>query len=201
MRLGRNVARTFLEYYRFTNVLPTPIVTDVSTRKGRPKTHRARSRIRNNELKVRPKTTRTNAPISYTDLSICYESGGGSSNEGSPIRYPATGATGGFYGYSFGKRQTGNIYLNQDQFSLLTIQSSKFNNLDFTNEYKVKMSTKSTKNTTGGIGGGSMTVDGRAKTAETLNIPPKPYLSIIDFNQLTRGGLDAATKNTKSPKK
>lgn len=34
----------------------------------------------------------------------------------------------------------------------------------------------------------------RARSPETLNIPPKPYLSIIDFNQLTRGGLEEATK-------
>lgn len=84
MRLGRNVCRTFLEYYRFTNVLPTPLVPELSSRKSRPKTHRSRSRIRN-EVKPRPKTTRVYAPITYKDLSINYDSG--SSNEGSPVRY------------------------------------------------------------------------------------------------------------------
>ena len=34
---------------------------------------------------------------------------------------------------------------------------------------------------------------------EIVNMPPKPYLSIIDFNLLTRGGLEEAT--SKSPEK
>lgn len=84
MRLGRNVCRTLLEYYRFTNVLPAPLVPEISSRKSRPKTHRSRSRVRN-EVKPRPKTTRVYAPITYKDLSINYDSG--SSNEGSPVRY------------------------------------------------------------------------------------------------------------------
>lgn len=191
MRLGRNIARTFLEYYRFTSVLPTPPVTEINSRRGRPKTHRSRNRSKvRNEVKVRPKTTRYYAPISYTDLSICYDST--TSNEGSPTRY-------GNFGNSFGKRQTGNIYLNQDQFSLLTIQSSKFNNLDFSNEYN-KSSANNAKvhSTTLTAKSKTVTIDSRAKTAETtVNVPPKPYLSIIDFNQLTRGGLDAATKSEK----
>lgn len=32
------------------------------------------------------------------------------------------------------------------------------------------------------------------RTIETVNVPPKPCLSIIDFNQITRGGLEQATK-------
>uniref|UniRef100_A0A1B0CAC9 Peptidase M14 domain-containing protein n=1 Tax=Lutzomyia longipalpis TaxID=7200 RepID=A0A1B0CAC9_LUTLO len=123
MRLGRNLARTFLEYYRFINVLPVPLASEVRSKRGRPKTHcaRARSRIRR-EVQARPKTTRTYAPISYKDLSVCYDSD--TSYEGSPIRSN-------YYGYGFGTRSTGNIYLNQDQFSLLHIQASKFNTLDF----------------------------------------------------------------------
>lgn len=92
---------------------------------------------------------------------------------------------GGYYGYSFGKRNTGNIYLNYDQFSLLTIQSSKFNNLDFQNEYKLSSKLPDKPR---------MSTHMRTKSPEVLNVPPKPYLSIIDFNQLTRGGLEEATK-------
>lgn len=178
MRLGRNVIRTFLIYYRFTNVLPIPPVTELHTRRGRPKTHRPRTRSRHRDTLARPKTTRSYAPISYTDLAIGYDST--SSNDVSPVRQS-------YHGYGFGKRSTGNAFLNQDQFSLTAIQASKFNNLDFSSEYKT--TTKSTKS--------KVTIDSRAKTAEILNIPPKPYLSIIDFNQLTRGGLDEATGKIK----
>ncbi|XP_059618270.1 cytosolic carboxypeptidase 6 [Phlebotomus argentipes] len=180
MRLGRNLARTFLEYYRFINVLPVPLTSEVRSKRGRPKTHcaRARSRIRR-EVQTRPKTTRTYAPISYKDLSVCYDSD--TSYEGSPIRNN-------YHGYGFGTRSTGNIYLNQDQFSLLHIQSSKFNTLDFSNELRPRASTKSPP---------------RIRTAfnkndDNVTLPPKPYLTIIDFNQLTRGGLEQAAKTKTS---
>lgn len=179
MRFGRNVVRSLFEYYRFTNVLVIPMMTELGTRKGRPKTHQPRRRRRRitPEVKPRPKTTRANAPISYNDLSIRYDS---SDDEGSPIR------CGVYHGYGFGTRQTGNIYMNNDQFSLLAIQSAKFNNLDFSNDIRTqflpKIKTAMTASSTNN------------RTIETLNVPPKPYLSIIDFNQITRGGLEQATK-------
>ncbi|KAJ6633180.1 hypothetical protein Bhyg_16281 [Pseudolycoriella hygida] len=188
MRFGRNVTRTIFEYYRFTNVLTIPLMTEINPRKGRPKTHRPRGRSRvKQEVKLRPKTTRVNAPISYTDLSIRYDSE--SSNDGSPIRY-------GQYGYGFGTRSSGNIYMNMnhDQFSLLAIQSSKFNNLDFSNDFKGPALPKIHATITSTV---NLTKNGN----ETLNIPPKPCLSIIDFNQLTRGGLEQATKKFNEEKK
>lgn len=185
MRFGRNVARTIFEYYRFTNVLIIPITMEIGSRKGRPKTHRPRGRSRlRAEVKIRPKTTRTNAPISYTDLSIRYDSS--TSNEGSPFR----AGQGQHYGYGFGARQTGNIYMNQDQFSLSVIQSSKFNNLDFTNEFKSQIDLPRLPLQTP-INSFAL---GRSREIAPLNVPPKPYLSIIDFNQLTRGGLERAQK-------
>lgn len=174
MRFGRNVARSIFEYYRFTNVLIIPMYTQLSTRKGRPKTHRPRTRRRiSPDTRPRPKTTRTGAPISYNDLSIRYESCS-SNEEGSPVRYG-----GGHHG--FGTRQTGNIYMNQDQFSLLAIQSAKFSQLDFTAEPRAlpKIKTASSEMT-------RMTV-----------VAPKPCLSIIDFNQITIGGLEMATRRSK----
>lgn len=183
MRFGRNVARTIFEYYRFTNVLVIPMYTELSTRKGRPKTHRPRTRRRiSPEVKPRPKTTRTNAPISYNDLSIRYESC--SSNEGSPVRY------GGHHGYGFGTRQTGNIYMNNDQFSLLAIQASKFNQLDFSSEFKSLPKIKT-----------AQTVSSHMRTIDTtVTVAPKPCLSIIDFNQITRGGLEKATRRSDEAK-
>ena len=182
------------------------MANEISTRKGRPKTHHARSRRRiSPEVKPRPKTTRTNAPISYNDLSIRYDSS--TSNEGSPVRY------GIYNGYGFGTRQTGNIYMNNDQFSLLAIQSSKFNNLDFSNDITIiPPSTMSTMTAGGGTTLSTTQFLPKIKTAMTassantnnlltrqtdaaqVTIAPKPYLSIIDFNQITRGGLEQATK-------
>lgn len=199
MRFGRNIARTFLEYYRFTNILNIPMVSELKPRKGRPKTHRSRNRRRvKPDVKPRPRTTRTNAPISYTDLGINYDSS--TSNEGSPVRY------------GFGSRGNANIYMNVlpqdtklDQFSLIAIQSSKFNSLAFTtNEFRQmslpKPTTPASKqqnqlmasNKDGAVS--VLTAPTRLfNDVTTVNIAPKPYLSIIDFNQLTRGGLERAT--------
>lgn len=217
MRFGRNVGRTFFEYYRFTNVLNIPMVTELKPRKGRPRTHRSRTRRRvKPDVKPRPRTTRTNAPISYTDLGMQYDSS--TSNEGSPVRY------------GFGSRGNANIYMNimpqdtkHDQFSLINIQASKFDNLEFTtNEFKQMYIPK--RGTDGGANkqlmastmaavataaaaaaaAAALAKDGTMASVltaptrlfndvTTVNIAPKPYLSIIDFNQLTRGGLERAT--------
>lgn len=199
MRFGRNIARTFLEYYRFTNILNIPMVSELKPRKGRPRTHRSRTRRRvKPDVKPRPRTTRTNAPISYTDLGINYDSS--TSNEGSPVRY------------GFGSRGNANIYMNvlpqdtrHDQFSLIAIQSSKFNNLAFTtNEFRQMSLPKQTTaskqqhqlmaGNKDGTAVSVLTAPTRLfNDVTTVNIAPKPYLSIIDFNQLTRGGLERAT--------
>lgn len=175
MRLGRNLGRTFLEYYRFINVLPVSPPRELSQKRGRPKTHRPRARSKarsETQLLTRPKTTRAYAPVSYKDLSKCYES---DSNEGSPVRHN-------YMSYGFGTRATGNIYLNQDQYSLCNIQTSKFSALDFSNDVK-----GTGKGPAKGTQGRFNRVD-----ADHIKIPPKPYLTIIDFNQLTRGGLERA---------
>lgn len=193
MRFGRNVARTLFEYYRFTNVLNIPMVAELKPRKGRPKTHRSRTRRRvKPDVRPRPRTTRTNAPISYTDLGMGMHSESSSSNEGSPVRY------------GFGARGNANIYMNvlpndpkQDQFSLLAIQSSKFNNLDFTtNEFKHLNLPKSKQSMVVAKDGPASVLTAPIRLfsdVTTVNVAPKPYLSIIDFNQLTRGGLERAT--------
>lgn len=150
--------------------------TELKSKKQRPKTHRSRSRIRRKPSpKPRPKSTRERAPISYTDLELQRDSSV-TSNEGSPTRS------------GFGSRANKNIYFDvnaacdvhkNDQYSLLSIQASKFNNLDLSEEksisYKLKMDPL------------------------IISVPPKPSLTIIDFNQLTRGGLEDA-KRSKSQK-
>ena len=135
--------------------------------KGRPRTHLSRERQRQiYEIKPRPKTTRVYAPISYNDLSICYESF--SSDEGSPIRQP----------FSVYKKQSQPKLVSNDQYSMLSIKSSKFDKLSF-NESIPKT--------------GSKVEYGQS---EQINVHPKPYLSIIDFNQLTRGSIDKAVASS-----
>lgn len=188
MRFGRNIIRTLLEYYRFTNVLNIPMMTELRRKKARPKTHRSRSKVRyNNVIKPRPKTTRSYAPISYTDLTMHYDNSS-TSNEGSPTRS---------YG-GFGSRSTGNIYVDihhtdqqrSDQYSLLAIRSSKFNALEFSaNEHNKLHIPK------------HLSPPSIRCRDDNVSIPPKPSLSIIDFNQLTRGGLDRAKRNESRNKK
>lgn len=182
MRFGRNIVRTLLQYYRFTNVLSIPLVNDLKSKKQRPKTHRSRSRVRQaNVVKPRPKTTRTYAPISYNDLELLRDNSS-TSNECSPVRS------------GFGSRLTKNIYLDVnampdhklDQYSLLSIQSSKFKHLDFS-ELKTPKQKK-------------LPIEEKCDVLKNdddilVNIPPKPSLAIIDFNQLTRGGLEQAKRS------
>lgn len=182
MRFGRNIVRTLLQYYRFTNVLSIPLVSDLKSKKQRPKTHRSRSRVRKSDvIKPRPKTTRSYAPISYNDLELLRDNSS-TSNECSPVRS------------GFGSRITKNIYLDVtaipdhhkiDQYSLLSIQTSKFKNLEFS-ELKTPRTKKIRNEEKSEI----------IKNVDDIlvNIPPKPSLSIIDFNQLTRGGLEQAKR-------
>lgn len=182
MRFGRNIVRTLLEYYRFTNVLNIPLMSELKSKKQRPKTHRSRSRVRQaHVVQPRPKTTRAYAPISYNDLELLRDNSS-TSNECSPNRS------------GFGSRLTRNIYLDvnaipdhhkPDQYSLLSIQTSKFKNLDFSDAKvtKIKRELKEEQ----------FNVQSHADEI-LVNIPPKPSLSIIDFNQLTRGGLEQAKR-------
>lgn len=195
MRFGRNVVRSLFEYYRFTNVLAVPMYTQLRTRrKGRPKTHRERGRSRRRispNVQPRPKTTRENAPISYNDLFIRgYDSG--SSVEASPVRYA---------GYNQSRQSTKNTHAyNQDQFSLLTIQASKFSQLDFSNEFRLPKLNQSKNISYAPIIQPNTrfeTINPTSLVNDKINVvTPKPYLSIIDFNQITRGGLDRATQKS-----
>lgn len=157
MRFGRNIVRTLLQYYRFTNVLGIPLVNELKSKKQRPKTHRSRSRVRQAHIvKARPKTSRAYAPISYNDLELLSST----SNECSPNRS------------GFCARLNKNLHAffdnhKPDQYSLLSIQASKFKNLDFIDLKKRSTVLKHTQEI-------------------LVNIPPKPSLSVIDFNELIR---------------
>jgi cytosolic carboxypeptidase protein 6 len=164
-----------LEYYSCTNILPIPKLTELSGRKGRPKTHGHRPRTRSNtrsDLRVRPKTTRTHAPISYTDLTIFYDS---SSNEGSPVRFPWS--TWNTTGYRL-KSSVPQTTATDLQYDLYNIQASKFANLEFGSNSRSRLTNYERKRT----------------PIEIINVPPKPHLSIIDVNQLTRGSLEEVVR-------
>lgn len=178
MKVGRNLARALLEYYRFTSILPIPPLNEIlSKRKGRPKTHRP-SRNFANVYPLRPKTTRENAPINYTDLSIYYDSDT-SAEYSSPARYP-------FHShFMLQHNRLRNYQSHIDPFSLSML---KFGNLELSPKRK-----KKTKPT-------SSYSEQSPSKLEPICTPPKPYLSIIDFNMLTRGGLDEA-KRLGSPEK
>lgn len=173
IRVGRNLARAFLEYYRFTNVIPIPPLKELLARK-RPKTHRSRSFRRKPEYQPRPRTTRNAAPINYFDLGIEYDST--SSVEGSPVRYPFHLSTyrvkSSLPAYSQQQQQLQQQQIS-DQFSLMTIKNANFNQLDFSHR-----------------------PDKRVRTMQPRSLEPvKPHLSIIDVNMLTRGSLEEATKS------
>lgn len=174
MKIGRNLARSLLEYYRFTNILPIPPLTEILTkRKGRPKTHRPRRKIKN-IYPIRPKTTRENAPINYTDLGIYYDSDT-SADYSSPARYQ-------FHSH-FMLQQNRLRYL-QSQHDPFSLSSLKFGNLELSPKHKKKQK------------GTSVISETLPSKAETFTTPPKAYVSVIDFNMLTRGGLEEARSKT-----
>lgn len=169
------------------------MVKDLKVKKPR-KARRSRSRVRQEVvIKPRPQTTRTHAPISYTDVELIHGYSS-TSNEGSPTRS------------GFGARCNRNIYLEnsndakRDQYSLISIQAAKFQQLDFSESKSRKSSpVKGDVNALAAVAAVNA-------TDVIINVAPKPSLSIIDFNQLTRGGLEQAKRfgtqaRTKNPMK
>lgn len=168
-----------MEYYRFTNILPIPPLTEISSkRKGRPKTQKIRRKIKN-IYPTRPKTTRAEAPINYKDLSIYYDSDDSGDFQSSPARYP-------FHShFMLQHKRLRYFQALQDPFSLSAL---KIGNLELSPKHKRKSKAVST------ISEGALPAKAETYVAQT-----KPYVSVIDFNLLTRGGLDEAT--SKSPEK
>ncbi|CAH1378101.1 hypothetical protein MTP99_019477 [Tenebrio molitor] len=73
MRCGRNLIKTFLEYYHSTGAIPIELAMEVHNKKRRPRTHHSRSTTRNSH-RQRPHTTKTQALLHFKDLNINYES-------------------------------------------------------------------------------------------------------------------------------
>lgn len=73
MRCGRNLIRTFLEYYHNTGAIPMQIAPEISNKKHRARTNQIRRRNKN-RYKPRPLTSRTQAQLHFTNLNINYDS-------------------------------------------------------------------------------------------------------------------------------
>ncbi|XP_076261488.1 cytosolic carboxypeptidase 6 [Rhynchophorus ferrugineus] len=72
MRCGRNLVRTFLEYYQNIGAIPIQITTEVSNKKKRARTSHLRSR--NKSYARTPLTGRTQAQLHFKNLNINYDS-------------------------------------------------------------------------------------------------------------------------------
>lgn len=184
MKIGRNLARSILEYYRFTNILPIPPLKEIlCKRKGRSKNKNQKRKFRY-ELKPRSKSSRPYAPINYTDLSIYCESD--TSNEGSPSRHP-------YHSNYLVYQNRLHRYNNLTDHSLPSLKS--LNRESDSEIYQTKKSKKKKALST------LSDLTGTTTKLDMINTPPKPYLSIIDFNLLTRGGLEEAASINKSLEK
>ncbi|KAJ8930881.1 hypothetical protein NQ314_016301 [Rhamnusium bicolor] len=73
MRCGRNLVRTFLEYYHNIGAIPIQIATEIGNKKPRPRTNQIRRRNKNRYQK-RPLTGRTQALLHFKNLNINYDS-------------------------------------------------------------------------------------------------------------------------------
>lgn len=184
MKIGRNLARSILEYYRFTNILAIPMFKDVKQRKGRPKSNRLQKKILHPTL-PRPRTTRENAPISYTDLSIYYDSDA-EADFSIPARYP-------FHSNFMLQHSRLRYFQNTQQEHPFSVPSTSKCEVSPTTKRKKKKPGTST------VSGDSTGSPSKYPHEVTFTLAPKPYLSIIDFNMLTRGGLDEAV--AKSPER
>nr|CAD7442671.1 unnamed protein product [Timema bartmani] len=81
-RLGRNVVRTYLDYYRVVGVVPAGLPTAPSSPEPRPRTNSSRSPSSRSRPRSRPHTTKGQAPTTYV-LSL-NDLEGSTSRESSP---------------------------------------------------------------------------------------------------------------------
>ncbi|XP_015599714.1 cytosolic carboxypeptidase 6 isoform X2 [Cephus cinctus] len=160
-RIGRNLARVFLEYYRLTGLIPAGLPDQPSNKRGRQSRQRHRTPRR-----PRPRTARTPAPLHLASIHEYFREEVTDTSSGT--RYRSMSGT------------------------------------------RMNVGTGTGAGT--GIGSGSGTGTGGGRNLsyrfrspgapvdrKALSTPAtEPRLTIIDFNQLTRGGLDLATGKNKA---
>ncbi|CAG9760170.1 unnamed protein product [Ceutorhynchus assimilis] len=74
MRCGRNLVRTFLEYYQNTGAIPLQITSAVSSQRKRARTCQVRQRNKNYVRNKTPLTGRTQAQLHFKHLNMNYDS-------------------------------------------------------------------------------------------------------------------------------
>ena len=169
-RLGRNIARTYLDYYRATGVIPAnvpaPVAASPEPRRRARSSHSPSARPRS-----RPRTTRGKAVLHLHELTAADDRGGSSSSdggEGSPIHLAPLSPQ--------QNRRRSAVVLHYPE---LTASLP---------EPPVSAGLRSLAGRK--IGGGVVC---QPASRPQPSPPSPPRLAIIDFNKLTRGGLDQAT--------
>ncbi|XP_076245217.1 cytosolic carboxypeptidase 6 [Calliopsis andreniformis] len=153
-RVGRNLARVFLDYYKLMGLIPAGLPDQPSTKRSR------QSRLRYRVLREpRPRTSRTPAPIHFASIHEYFHeetevaaSGGCRSMSGTRMSQLGTG-TGSGTGVGEGRNRS----------------------------YRFRSP-------------GAPLDRAQALPRRTV----EPRLTIIDFNQLTRGGLELATNKNRA---
>ncbi|KAL0119285.1 hypothetical protein PUN28_009693 [Cardiocondyla obscurior] len=157
-RVGRNLARVFLEYYRLTGLIPSGLPDQPSSRRARQSRQRHRF-----PREPRPKTVRTPATL---HLASIYE------------------------------------YFREE---CEPVPSARYRSMSGTRMGQ-QPGTGIASETGTGVGGGCKSPSYRFRSpgapldrVQTLTGRPaaEPRLTIIDFNQLTRGGLELATNKNR----
>lgn len=174
-RLGRNIARTYLDYYRAIGVipmnLPAPVPTSPEPRM-RARTSRGPSALH----RSRPRTTRGQAVLHMHGLTAANDQGGSSSSDagdGSPVHLAPLSVR--------HNQQPTSVLLHYQQLPAPLPQQPVSAGLRSVAGRK--------------IGGGGVVCRSAVAAASRPQPAPTapPRLTIIDFNKLTRGGLDQAT--------
>lgn len=174
-RLGRNIARTYLDYYRAIGVIPANLPCNVST-SPEPRIRFRSSRSPSAYPRSRPRTTRGQAELHLHELTAAAHRSGSSSSDGgdgSPVRLAPPS-----FQHNRGRSA---VLLHYRQIPDHTQESTLSAGL---------------RNLAGRkIGGGGTVCHSAVSTAPRPQPQPPapPRLTIIDFNKLTRGGLDQAT--------
>jgi hypothetical protein len=173
-RLGRNIARTYLDYYRATGVIPAHVPAPVAA-SSEPRRPARSSHSPSGRPRSRPRT-RGKAVLRLHELTATDDRGGSSSSdggEGSPVHLAPLSPQ--------QNRRRSAVVLHYPELPASLPEPPVSAGL------RIPAGRK--------IGGGGVVCHSAVTPASRPqpSPPSPPRLAIIDFNKLTRGGLDQAT--------